>query len=350
MAKTTDITRTPSIDSPATRKPTGRGVRVNEDLPELDPVAGTGDHADPDTPADALLEVDGAAADLDEESEAETVEADGAAADRSEESEAETVEGESQRPPRRLPEETLADEAYIPESVDQLLAHSRRYPLLAPDQEIELAQRIERGDLHAKELLINSNLRLVASNARRYQNQGLPLADLVQEGMLGLIRASEKFDWRKGFRFSTYATLWIRQAIQRGLENSGRTIRLPVHVAQRSRKVGRVERELSVRLGREPTPAEIGQETGLTIEQIEEVRQQRAALVSLDQQVGEDGDTALGDLMPSDAEAPEETAWDNERERLVQRAIASLPDTERTVLTLRFGTGREEPQTLTAIG
>ena len=228
-----------------------------------------------------------------------------------------------------------APDTFIPESVDQLLAHSRRYPLLTPAQEIELAQRIERGDLEAKELLVNSNLRLVASNARRYQNQGLPLADLVQEGMLGLIRASEKFDWRKGFRFSTYATLWIRQAIQRGLENSGRTIRLPVHVAQRSRKVGRVERELSVN-------ASVGQ--------VEEVRHQRAALVSLDQQVGEDGDTALGDLLPSEAQPPEETAWDNERERIVHRAISQLPDTERTVLTLRFGTGREEPQTLTAIG
>lgn len=251
---------------------------------------------------------------------------------------------------RRPGAELFTDESFIPESVDQLLAHSRRYPLLTPDQEIELAQRIERGDLRAKEMMINSNLRLVASNARRYQNQGLPLADLVQEGMLGLIRASEKFDWRKGFRFSTYATLWIRQAIQRGLENSGRTIRLPVHVAQRSRKVGRVERELSVRLGREPTIEEIAVETGLPIDQIEEVRHQRAALVSLDQQVGEDGDTALGDLLPSDQQAPEETAWDNERERLVHEAIASLPETERTVLTLRFGTGREEPQTLTAIG
>jgi RNA polymerase primary sigma factor len=241
-------------------------------------------------------------------------------------------------------------DTFIPEAVDQLLAHSRRYPLLTPAQEIDLAKRIERGDLHAKELLVNSNLRLVASNARRYQNQGLPLGDLVQEGMLGLIRASEKFDWRKGFRFSTYATLWIRQAIQRGLENSGRTIRLPVHVAQRSRKVGRVERELSVRLGREPTVEELSQETGLPIDQVEEVRHQRAALVSLDQQIGEDGDTALGDLLPSDVEAPEDTAWDNERERIVHRAISQLPETERKVLTLRFGTGREEPQTLTAIG
>jgi RNA polymerase primary sigma factor len=243
----------------------------------------------------------------------------------------------------------MAD-SFIPEAVDQLLAHSRRYPLRTPAQEIELAQRIERGDLHAKELLVNSNLRLVASNARRYQNQGLPLGDLVQEGMLGLIRASEKFDWRKGFRFSTYATLWIRQAIQRGLENSGRTIRLPVHVAQRSRKVGRVERELSVRLGREPTLEELAEETGLPIEQVEEVRHQRAALVSLDQQIGEDGDTALGDLLPSDAEAPEDTAWEHEREQIVHRAISQLPETERKVLTLRFGTGREEPQTLTAIG
>ena len=263
------------------------------------------------------------------------------------------VEGTPAAVPGRLDPIERVDvgtpDTFIPESVDQLLAHSRRYPLLTPAQEIDLAQRIERGDLHAKELLVNSNLRLVASNARRYQNQGLPLADLVQEGMLGLIRASEKFDWRKGFRFSTYATLWIRQAIQRGLENSGRTIRLPVHVAQRSRKVGRVERELSVRLGREPTIEELAQETGLPIEQVEEVRHQRAALVSLDQQVGEDGDTALGDLLPSDG--------GSRGDRLGQRAradraprLSQLPDTERTVLTLRFGTGREEPQTLTAIG
>jgi RNA polymerase primary sigma factor len=250
----------------------------------------------------------------------------------------------------RKEEIQLALESFIPESVDQLLAHSRRYPLLTSHQEVELAQRIERGDLYAKELMINSNLRLVASNARRYQNQGLPLADLVQEGMLGLIRASEKFDWRKGFRFSTYATLWIRQAIKRGLENSGRTIRLPVHVAQRARKVGRVERELATRLGREPTLEEVAEEAGLDVEAVQEVHDQRQSLTSLDQMVGEDGDTPLGDLLASGEEAPDDRAWENERERIVRDAIAQLPDTERTVISLRFGTDREEPQTLTAIG
>jgi len=251
---------------------------------------------------------------------------------------------------RHEAEHAVQDEDFIPESVDQLLAHSRRYPLLTPEQEIELAKRIEKGDLQAKERLINSNLRLVASNARRYQNQGLPLADLVQEGMVGLIRAAEKFDWRKGFRFSTYATLWIRQAIQRGLENSARTIRLPVHVAQRSRKIGRIERELSVRLGRDPTIEEIAEEAGLTVEEIEEVQHQRSALVSLDQQVGEEGDTTLGELLPAEQDAPESIVWDNERDRIVRKAMAQLPDTERTVLALRFGTDQEEPQTLTAIG
>jgi RNA polymerase primary sigma factor len=332
MSKPIDITRALPIDSLGSAE---RSAHAEEEQAPLTLTA----VAEADDERDELT---------DEEAEDEETEAVSAA--ESDEDDDEEAAAPVTLQLRRTGTELFADESFIPESVDQLLAHSRRYPLLTPDQEIELAQRIERGDLRAKEMMINSNLRLVASNARRYQNQGLPLADLVQEGMLGLIRASEKFDWRKGFRFSTYATLWIRQAIQRGLENSGRTIRLPVHVAQRSRKVGRVERELSVRLGREPTIDEIAAETGLPIDQIEEVRHQRAALVSLDQQVGEDGDTALGDLLPSDQQAPEETAWDNERERLVHEAIASLPETERTVLTLRFGTGREEPQTLTAIG
>ena len=245
----------------------------------------------------------------------------------------------------------LRDEALVhADALDQLLQRANEFRLLRPAEELELAQRIERGDLVAKERLINCNLRLVVSIARRYQGHGLTLNDLVQEGMLGLIRAAEKFDWRKGFRFSTYATLWIRQAIQRGLDNTGRTIRLPSHMSQRARRIARVERELSVRLGREPTLDELAAETGLPVDQVEEVRHQRAALVSLDQQIGEDGDTALGDLLPSDAEAPEDTAWDHERERIVHEAISQLPETERKVLTLRFGTGREEPQTLTAIG
>lgn len=342
MSKTIDLTGTLPIDSFATERRGRARAHSDEEAERLEQAAHPGNLGEEE--ADPLR--DEAEGEHDEQRDADERDEE----DRNVAEDDEVERAASPAPKRAAAINAVADETFIPESVDQLLAHSRRYPLLTPDQEIELAQRIEKGDLRAKELLINSNLRLVASNARRYQNQGLPLADLVQEGMLGLIRASEKFDWRKGFRFSTYATLWIRQAIQRGLENSGRTIRLPVHVAQRSRKVGRVERELSVRLGREPTIDEIAQETGLPIDQIEEVRHQRAALVSLDQQVGEDGDTALGDLLPSDQEAPEETAWDNERERLVHEAIASLPDTERTVLTLRFGTGREEPQTLTAIG
>ena len=158
-------------------------------------------------------------------------------------------------PRRRTEPEHEADPTL--DSLQLLLREAGRYPLLKPSEEIELAKRIERGDLAAKERMINSNLRLVVANARRYQGQGLALGDLIQEGMLGLIRAVEKFDWRKGFRFSTYATLWIRQAIQRGLENTSRTIRLPVHVAQRSRKVGRIERELTTKLGHEPSDEEI---------------------------------------------------------------------------------------------
>ena len=168
----------------------------------------------------------------------------------------------------------------------------------SPHEEIELAKRIEKGDLAAKERMINSNLRLVVANARRYQGQGLALGDLIQEGMLGLIRAVEKFDWRKGFRFSTYATLWIRQAIQRGLENTSRTIRLPVHVAQRSRKVGRIERELTTKLGHEPTrrgdrrgrrPAAGGRDR--------DPQGGSRGRVSLDKPVGDDGDTSFGDLL-----------------------------------------------------
>jgi RNA polymerase primary sigma factor len=230
------------------------------------------------------------------------------------------------------------------------MREARRWKLLTPAEEIELSKAVERGDLRAKERMINANLRLVVSNARRYQNQGLPMGDLVQEGMLGLIRAVEKFDWRKGFRFSTYATLWIRQAIQRGLENSGRTIRLPVHVGQRARKVARLERELTVKLGREPSEEELAEAADLPLELVIEVRKADRPLASLDQSVGEDGDTSLGSLLPSDEMLPEEQAAEAMRSETLNAAIEELPETERHVIRLRFGTDQEAPHTLTQAG
>jgi RNA polymerase primary sigma factor len=236
------------------------------------------------------------------------------------------------------------------DSLDLLLAASRRYPLLTPDQEIELAKRIERGDLAAKERMINSNLRLVVSQARRYLGSGLGMADLVQEGMFGLIRAAEKFDWRKGYRFSTYATLWIRQSMQRGAGNTGRTVRLPVHVGQRVRKLRRAERELAASLGRDPTDSELVTATELTLEEIEHIREIDRDTVSLDTPVGEDGDTSLGTLIPLDADGPEEEAHHNEVRHVISTALHTLPDPERQVIALRFGTNDEPPQTLTETG
>jgi RNA polymerase primary sigma factor len=241
-------------------------------------------------------------------------------------------------------------EAGTPESLDLFLRRARAYPLLTADEEVELAQRIERGDLDAKERMINSNLRLVVSQARRYQGHGLEMSDLVQEGMLGLIRAVEKFDWRRGFKFSTYGTLWIRQAIQRGLQNHGRTIRVPVHVSQRQVKVRKLESELSTKLGREPSDEEIAAAAKLPVEEVTELRELSRGLASLDQAVSEDGETSLGDLLPSDRPEPMDEVVESELERQLSDVVDQLPDAERKVIRLRFGLSGSESRTLSEIG
>jgi RNA polymerase primary sigma factor len=237
-----------------------------------------------------------------------------------------------------------------PESLELFLQRARAHPLLTAAEEIELAKRIERGDLAAKERMINGNLRLVVSQARRYQGHGLPMEDLVQEGMLGLIRAVEKFDWRRGFKFSTYGTLWIRQAIQRGLQNHGRTIRVPVHVSQRQVKVRKIESELNTKLGREPTDEEIAAVSEIPLEEIAELRELSRAMTSLDQPVSEDGETALGDLLASDRPEPLEEVVEADREQRVNEAVRNLPAAERSVIRLRFGLSGEEPLTLRQAG
>ena len=236
------------------------------------------------------------------------------------------------------------------DSLQLFFNEASRYELLTPAGEVELAQRIERGDLAAKELMINSNLRLVISVARKYQGQGLPLSDLIQEGMLGLIRAVEKFDWRKGFRFSTYATLWIRQAIGRGLSNTSRTVRMPVHIGQRARKIARTERELAARTGRDPTLEEIAEKVDLPVEEVEEIRMADQIPTSLDQPVGEAQETPRGDLMASDAPSPLEQVEERVEEELVVRALDELPEDERKVVRLRFGVGGEQATPLRETG
>ena len=236
------------------------------------------------------------------------------------------------------------------DALQLFLNEIRRYPLLTAQEEVELSKRIEQGDLEAKERMINSNLRLVVSIAKKYQGQELSLLDLIQEGIFGLIRAAEKFDWRKGYKFSTYATFWIRQAIQRGLANKARTIRIPVHIGQRERKIVRAERDLSATLGREPTDDEIAAHAELPLEQVEEVRDAARTVTSLDRPVGEEGDTALGDLLEGGAPPVDQEVEVSLSEQLLRRTIEDLPETERDVITLRFGLTGDDPQPLRETG
>ena len=226
----------------------------------------------------------------------------------------------------------------------------RQFPLLTREQEVALAERIEQGDLEAKERMINSNLRLVVAIAKKYQGNELPLIDLIQEGIFGLIRATEKFDHRKGFKFSTYATFWIRQAIQRGLANKARTIRIPVHIGQRERKISRAKRELSVQLGRDPTDDELASKAELTRAEIEEIREAPRTVTSLDRPVGEDESSQLGDLLPSDDLGPEEEIDIALAGDALRSAVARLPERERKVIELRFGLEEEGPATLRETG
>ena len=236
------------------------------------------------------------------------------------------------------------------ESLELFFEQARVHPLLTAAEEVELAKRIERGDLDAKERMINSNLRLVVSQARRYQGLGLEMGDLVQEGMLGLIRAVEKFDWRRGFKFSTYGTLWIRQAIQRGLQNTGRTIRVPVHVSQQQTKLRKLEADLSVRLSREPTDEELADVLGWPIEEVRDLRELGRNLTSLDQSVDEDGETSLGDLLASDRPGPVEELADAELTKQLGDVVNRLPESERNVIRLRFGLTGDGARTLKQAG
>ena len=236
------------------------------------------------------------------------------------------------------------------DSLQLFLADIGRHKLLTAAEEVMLAKAIERGDLTAKRRMIESNLRLVVSIAKGYRGLGVPFLDLIQEGTLGLNRAVEKFDWRRGYKFSTYATWWIRQSVQRAVANHARTIRVPVHVVERQQKLGRAARRLEVELGREATKEELAEATGLPIQHVDEARGAAQASVSLNQTVGADDEGELGDLF-ADREAadPFEEAEEALRRQGVRRALDALPERERRILELRFGF-EGEPWTLEAIG
>ncbi len=239
-------------------------------------------------------------------------------------------------------------------SLDSLRLYLRaigRVSLLTAEQEVMLARRIERGDMVAKQQMIEANLRLVVSIAKSYLGRGLTFLDLIQEGSMGLIRAVEKFDYRRGYKFSTYATWWIRQAVTRAIADKGRTIRIPVHMVEKLNKVVHVERQLIQQLGREPTPEEIAGELDVTVREVRDVLRMAQQPISLEKPVGEEDDSALGDFVEDQtAESPFELAAERLRRENLRRALAALPEREREVIEMRFGLTGERPYTLEEVG
>jgi RNA polymerase primary sigma factor len=272
----------------------------------------------------------------------------------------ELVEGEQHKhPPHEQP--ALAEEEKGPKldlsvepSLDSLRLYLReigKVPLLTADQEVYLAKRIERGDMFAKTHMIEANLRLVVSIAKSYLGRGLSFLDLIQEGSLGLIRAVEKFDYRKGYKFSTYATWWIRQAVTRAIADKARTIHIPVHMVEKLNKVVHIERQLVQRLGREPQPDEIAIELEMTPEEVREILRMAQLPVSLEKPIGEEEESELGDFVQDEqAESPFDTASLSLRREDIQRALDSLPERERKVIELRFGLTGAQPCTLEEVG
>jgi RNA polymerase primary sigma factor len=237
------------------------------------------------------------------------------------------------------------------DSLQLFLKDIGRVRLLTAHEEVDLAKRIERGDLDAKQKMVESNLRLVVSIAKNYRNKGLPFLDLIQEGALGVIRATEKFDHRKGIKFSTYATWWIRQAIARALADKARTIRIPVHVVEKLNKIGRAERKLVAELGREPTTDEIAEVTGIEPGVVDSIKRSALAPVSLEQPVGDEEDSEFGQFIAdARAESPYERAAEILTKETLREALENLSDRERRVLELRYGLGREHPRTLEEVG
>jgi RNA polymerase primary sigma factor len=249
-----------------------------------------------------------------------------------------------------VPVDDTALAAATTDTLQLFLNEIGRHRLLAPEEEIDLAKRIERGDLAAKERMINANLRLVVSIAKKYQGTELTLLDLIQEGILGLIRAVEKFDWRRGYRFSTYATWWIRQAVERGMDAKARTIKLPINLVRNQRKLARAENTLALKLDRPPTEDELAAEAEMSIGDLRALRDAARAVTSLDRPLGEGEDAAFGDLLPSEGPGPEDIVHVSLREDALRRAIGELPERERMVLGMRYGLEGGEPTPLREIG